>query len=607
MCGIVGYIGNKRACDVIVKGLERLEYRGYDSAGIAVHHDGKFKVVKTVGKVAQLKELIGPNGLDGCVGIGHTRWATHGGVTTANAHPHADEAQTLTLVHNGIIENYAEARRELEAEGVCFSSETDTEVAAQLLARLYSGDPVKAICELFKRFRGAFAFVIIFGDRPDELYCVRKGAPLVVALGDDEAYCASDVPAVVEHADRVIFLDEGEICRLTRGKASFWNLEGEPHERAAISVDVDCSMIDKGGYPHFMLKEINEQGAVLRRALFGRVCSDGIDMSGEWGMTSAKAQSFRRLTLIACGTSYYAAMVAQRVLEKYLSLDIVVDIASEYRYRPLRTGAETLALFVSQSGETLDTLEALRHMKAQGAYTVAVTNAPNSSIAREVDDVLRLNAGVEIGVAATKTFTAQMTVLILAGLHLARLRGELSDADEKRLAHGMTELPYKVEQVLLLRDQIKELARTFSAARDFLFLGRGVSFPAAMEGALKLKEISYVHAEAYAAGEMKHGPIALLDEKLPVVVIAPSDELFEKTISNVQETRARKAPVLFVTTEGVPVTAEVEGLLRVPATEPELSPFVTVVPLQLFAYESALLRGCSIDQPRNLAKSVTVE
>lgn len=607
MCGIVGYIGNKNACEVIIKGLERLEYRGYDSAGIAVHHEKGFEVVKTVGKVAQLKELIGAKGLAGCVGIGHTRWATHGGVTTTNAHPHADEAETLVLVHNGIIENYTEARDELLAQGVRFRSETDTEVAAQLLAKLYRGDPVKAICDLFKRFRGAFAFVIIFGDRPEEIYCVRKGAPLVVALGENEAYCASDVPAVVEHADRVIFLEEGEICRLNRGGARFWNLEGEPHDRQTIAVDVDCTMIDKAGYPHFMLKEINEQGAVLRRALFGRIHSEGIDLSGEWGISAEKAKSFRRFVMVACGTSYYAAMVAQRVLEKYLDLDILVDIASEYRYRPLKVGPETIALFVSQSGETLDTLEAMRHVKAQGVYTVAATNAPNSSIAREVDDVLRLNAGVEIGVAATKTFTAQMAVLILAGLHLARLRGELSEDGEKRLGRAMTELPYKVEQVLLTRDQIKALAQKFKTARDFLFLGRGVSFPVAMEGALKLKEISYIHAEAYAAGEMKHGPIALLDEKVPVVVIAPGDELLEKTLSNVQETRARKAPVLFLTTEGVHVTTEVEGLLRVPATEPELSPFLTVVPLQMFAYESALLRGCSIDQPRNLAKSVTVE
>ncbi len=607
MCGIVGYIGEKNACEVIIRGLKRLEYRGYDSAGIAVHHNASFKIVKTVGKVAELEKKLG-SGLEGKVGIGHTRWATHGGVTVPNAHPHTDEQNKLVLVHNGIVENFRPLRQELEAQGVKFATETDTEVAAQLLAKLYDGEPVKAICELFKRCTGAFAFVIIFNDRPGEIYCVRKGAPLVAALGDGEAYCASDVPAVVEHADRVMFLDEGEICRLEKSGACFWNLEGVEHEHPVTSVDVDPTMIDKAGYPHFMLKEINEQGSVLRRALYGRIGSDGIDMSGEWGITADKAKKIKRLDLVACGTSFYAATVAQRVLEKYLGMDILVDIASEYRYRPLHHSDGMMAIFVSQSGETLDTLEALRHVKdLGGAYTVAATNAPNSSIAREVDDMIRLNAGIEIGVAATKTFMAQLATLILMGLYLAKLRGELPAADEKRLAAAMEGLPYKVEQTLLLKNEIKQLAQKFNAARDFLFLGRGVSYPVALEGALKLKEISYIHAEAYAAGEMKHGPIALLDETVPVVVIAPLDGLFEKTLSNVQETRARKAPVLFVTTDDAPETENVDGIIRVPSTEKELTPFLTVVPLQMFAYESALLRGCSIDQPRNLAKSVTVE
>ena len=404
MCGIVGYVGAKNACEIVVRGLERLEYRGYDSAGVAVCEKGAFRTVKTVGKVAKLKELVGAGGLSGNIGIGHTRWATHGGVTTANAHPHTDEKHTVVLVHNGIIENYKELRDELVARNVHFSSETDTEVAAQLLARLYDGEPVKALCRLFKKCRGAFAFVLVFGDRPDELYCVRKGAPLVVALGDGEAYCASDVPAIVEHADKVIFLNEGEICRLSASGAEFWDLDGVAHQRRTVSVEVDAAMIDKAGYPHFMLKEINEQGSVLRRALFGRTASDLIDLGGEWGIAPEKAKTFKRMDLVACGTSFYAATVAQRVLEKYLKIDIRVDIASEYRYRPLRADGDTMAVFVSQSGETLDTLEALRHVKGAGAYTVAVTNAPNSSIAREVDDVIRLNAGIEIGTGKKTTF-----------------------------------------------------------------------------------------------------------------------------------------------------------------------------------------------------------
>ena len=605
MCGIVGYVGSKRASDVILTGLKRLEYRGYDSAGLAVYNGG-FEIVKTVGKVSDLEKMLEGRDLPGTLGIGHTRWATHGGVTSANAHPHFDENKKIVLVHNGIIENYLEIREELESNGVKFSSETDTEVAAQLLAVLYAGDPVGAMCELFRRCTGAFAFSIIFSDRPDELYCVRKGAPLVVAFGDGEAYCASDVPAVVEHADKVVFLDEGEICRLGRDGALFWDLNGVPHDRETVSVDVNPAMIDKAGYPHFMLKEINEQGAVLRQALLGRIIGSTIDFGEEWDVTPERAKSFRRLDLVACGTSYYAALIAQRVLEKYLDLDIVVDIASEYRYRPLRVKDDTLAVFVSQSGETLDTLEALRHVKARGVSIIAATNAPNSSIARESDYVIRLNAGIEIGVAATKTFTAQMAVLMLLGLYLAKLRGELSAADEKRIAEALKDMPYRVEEVLMHKG-IKELAKKYGYVRDFLFLGRGVSFPVAMEGALKLKEISYIHAEAYAAGEMKHGPIALLDENVPVVVIAPDDSLLEKTMSNVQETRARKAPVIFVTSGDVTPPAGVEAVIRVPKTEPELSPFLTVLPLQMFAYESALLRGCSIDQPRNLAKSVTVE
>lgn len=607
MCGIVGYVGSKKASDVILTGLQRLEYRGYDSAGIATCENGKFNIVKTVGKVAELKKLVEISDVNGKIGIGHTRWATHGGVTSANAHPHYDEKKKIVLVHNGIIENYQELRSELLAKKVHFSSETDTEVAAQLLAQIYRGEPVKAICELFKRCTGAFAFAIIFSERPEELYCVRKGAPLVVALGDGEGYCASDVPAIVEHADKVVFLEEGEICCLSTSGVKFWDLNGIPHDRKTISVDVNPDMIDKAGYPHFMLKEINEQGAVLRQALLGRIIGETVDFSEEWDVTPERAKSYRRLVLIACGTSYYAALVAQRMLEHYLDMDIIVDIASEYRYRPLRVGKDTLAIFVSQSGETLDTLEALRHVKSRGVTIIAATNAPNSSIARESDYVIRLNAGIEIGVAATKTFTAQMAVLILIGLYLAKLRGELTKDDEKRITTSLKDMPYKVEQVLTHTEELKALAKKYDFVRDFLFLGRGISFPVAMEGALKLKEISYIHAEAYAAGEMKHGPIALLDENVPVVVIAPNDELLEKTMSNVQETRARKAPVIFVTSDDVKAPEEVEAVIRVPKTEPELSPFLTVLPLQMFAYESALLRGCNIDQPRNLAKSVTVE
>ncbi len=607
MCGIVGYIGSKRASDIVLRGLKRLEYRGYDSAGMAVFSGQGFQILKTVGKVAQLEALEAQHPLEGTLAIGHTRWATHGGVTEANAHPHRDQQGRVVMIHNGIFENFVQVRQELQAQGVEFQSDTDTEVGAQLLAQLYTGDPIQAICQLYQRFRGAFALVMAFDDRPDELYCLRRGAPLVVALGDGEGLCASDVPAIVEYADRVIFLEEGEICRLTREGASFWDLQGVPHSRETMAIDVDPAMIDKAGYPHFMLKEINEQGTVLRQALFGRCGSEAIDLSDEWGLSPQEARSFQRLHLVACGTSYYAALAAERVLERYLGLAITVDIASEYRYRPLKVDRSTLVLLVSQSGETSDTLAAARHAIDQGAWTVAVTNNGNSSLAREAKEKLLLKAGIEIGVAATKTFMAQLATLILAGFHLAKLRGELPPQDEKRLASELQKLPYKVESTLELREAMKQAAQRFAQARDFLFLGRGISFPVALEGALKLKEISYIHAEAYAAGEMKHGPIALLDSQVPVVALAPRDDLLEKTLSNVEETRARQAPVMILGTQGALPEGIAEVVVELAATEPELTPFVTVVPLQLFAYESAVLRGCDIDQPRNLAKSVTVE
>ncbi|PIE54158.1 MAG: glutamine--fructose-6-phosphate transaminase (isomerizing) [Dethiosulfovibrio peptidovorans] len=608
MCGIVGYIGHRDVSQVILEGLARLEYRGYDSAGMAVVGKDGVQVVREVGKVADLLQAVNRSPLKGTVGLGHTRWATHGGVTVENAHPHRDEGNSVVLVHNGIAENYLDIRDELLREGVTFVSETDTEVIAQLLARLYRGDPKQALVELSERLSGAFALAVIFTDDREHLYCLRKGSPLIVAFGDGEFLCASDVPAVLPYTRRIVYMGEGEMACLSREGVVFWDEKGRDISKESLQVDWDLSMVDKGGYPHFMLKEINEQGAVLRRSLQRRTEGDRVDLSHELDWTPKWARSLRRLHLVACGSSLYAAQVAERLIERFTDLDVRVEIASEYRYRAIPAGEETLAVLVSQSGETIDTLSAERFVKSKGARCLAVTNNGLSSIAREVDDVLLLEAGPEIGVAATKTFLGQVTVLYLLGLYLAKLRGTLPEADEGRIVRELVSLPYKVEASLEQAAVIQEIASRYADVKDFLFLGRGVSFPVALEGALKLKEISYIHAEAYAAGEMKHGPIALLEASVPVVVIMPDDSLFEKTLSNVQETKARHAPVIAVASRGRDVLLDqVQDVIWVPQTEPELSPFLTVVPLQLFAYYVALARGREIDQPRNLAKSVTVE
>lgn len=605
MCGIAGYTGFRQAMPLVLQGLQRLEYRGYDSAGIACHDGQSIQVSKTVGKVADLRRHLESQTLEGTCGMGHTRWATHGGVSDANAHPHQDQAGTVTLIHNGIVENYLDLKKELP--DVTFRSETDTEVVVQYLSKLYDGEALPALSKLFAKLEGAFALVILFADRPGEIYCARKGAPLVVALGDGETLCASDVPALAEYAERIVFLEEGELCRLTPDGASFWNLEGVPHERTTSSLDVNPSMLDKGGYAHFMLKEIHEQSSVVRKVLEGRLQSGDLVWGNLLSISTEEAKKIQALHLVACGSSSYASTVAQRVLEKYLSMPITVDIASEYRYRPRPVGLNTLALFVSQSGETSDTLAAAHDSRHTCSRIVAVTNQSNSSLSRMADDVIELRAGIEVGVAATKTFTSQMLTLLLTGLQLAHLRGELPEDDRQRLAGALLQLPWKMDQTLEQAPLVDRYAKHFVTARDFLFLGRGVSFPVAMEGALKLKEISYVHAEAFAAGEMKHGPIALLDELVPSVFVAPDDELLPKTLSNLQECRARLSPVLLVTTEEAVSPDAADAIVTVPAIDADLSALLTVLPLQLFAYESARLRGCDIDQPRNLAKSVTVE
>ncbi len=612
MCGIVGYIGGRNVKAVLINGLRSLEYRGYDSAGVALMDAPELHIVTGVGKVADLERILEDHPVSGSQGIGHTRWATHGGVTEVNAHPHSDLSSSLVLVHNGIVENYREIRREL-AEGACgdYKSETDTEVVAELLSRLYSarGCMVEALVELYARLSGSFALVIMAREAPGKIYCLRKGSPLVVGTSPKgETLCASDVPAILPYTQDVVYLDDGDIAELSSEGILFWNASGEMLEKIPTHIDWDVTMVDKGGYPHFMLKEINEQGAVLRNSMAKRLKEGTVDLSAELPWTKEDVASWKRLHIVACGTSYYAALVAERFLETITDFDIRVDVASEYRYRNIPLGPDTLAVFVSQSGETADTLAAERIAREKGARCLAVTNVIGSTIAREVHDVLQLKAGPEIGVAATKTFMGQMAVLYLLAIHLAKMQGKLTPEQEKKYCDELTALPYKLESVLLRQESLQETAMLYNEARDFLFLGRGISYPVALEGALKLKEISYVHAEAYAAGEMKHGPIALLDPRVPVVVISPKDGLHEKTFSNILEAKARKSPVIAIATEGDDsLDGTADHIFFVPETLDQFTPFLTVAPLQLFSYFFARFLGCHIDQPRNLAKSVTVE
>jgi glucosamine--fructose-6-phosphate aminotransferase (isomerizing) len=608
MCGIMGYVGDRETTKVILDGLAKHEYRGYDSAGIAVVRDGAIYEVRTVGRVAQLAEKVAKEHFTGEFGIGHTRWATHGGVTENNAHPHMSSDDRVVLVHNGIIENAREIRAELEAAGIKFHTETDTESAVQYLGYVYDGDPKAAIVKLVHRIRGSFALVIMFYDRKNEIWCARKGSPLVVGHALGEGFCASDPTALLEFTRDVWFMDDDEIAEITKEGCKFFNFDGAEHEKKSMHLDWDAAMTNRGDYAHFMLKEIHEQPDVVTHTLLGRVANGEVDLSRELDWTKEQIAGWKRIHFVACGTSHYATMVAKRFMESVGTFDIRTEVASEYRYSNIPIDKETLAIFVSQSGETADTLHAARLAKSKGAKCLVITNVRGSTIHREVGDALITPAGPEIGVAATKTFTAQITILTLLGLYLAKMRGELSRETERRLTTALMELPKKLDSILKNEDHIAEMARNFADARGFFFIGRGVAYPPSLEGALKLKEISYLHAEAYPAGEMKHGPIALLDKELPVVALVPKNDLWEKTVSNIEESMARKAPIIALATEGDEAIRQyTKNIIYTPVTEPELFAFVAIIPLQLFAYYVARQRGCDIDMPRNLAKSVTVE
>ena len=608
MCGIMGYIGDRQVTEVILDGLAKHEYRGYDSAGIAVINNNEISELRTVGRVAQLAAKVEKEHFTGEIGIGHTRWATHGGVTENNAHPHISSDNRVVLVHNGIIENAREIRADLEARGIKFHTETDTESAVQFLGAVYDGSPKDAIVKLTHRVRGAFAFVIMFNDRPNEIWVARKGSPLVVGHAEGEGFCASDPTALLEYTRDVWFMDDDEMAQITREGCRFFDFDGVEHCKQSMHLDWDADMASRGAYPHFMLKEIHEQPEVVAHTLLGRVANGCVDLSHELDWTSQDMKKITKLHFVACGTSHYATIVAQHIMETLGSFEIRCEVASEYRYRNIPIDEHTLAVFVSQSGETADTLHAARLAKAHGAKCLVITNVRGSTIHRELGDALVTPAGPEIGVAATKTFTAQITVLTLLALYIAKLRGELDGATEHRLTAALMDIPGKIATILSHEKDIEELARDFAEARGFFFIGRGMAYPPSLEGALKLKEISYLHAEAYPAGEMKHGPIALLDKELPVVALVPKGRLWEKTVSNIEETMARKTPIIAVATEGdEEIKAYTNHIIYTPPTEEELFAFVAIAPLQLFAYYIARQRGCDIDMPRNLAKSVTVE
>jgi glucosamine--fructose-6-phosphate aminotransferase (isomerizing) len=619
MCGIVGYVGNKQVVPVILDGLRKLEYRGYDSAGIAVVDEGhQLDIRRAEGKLRNLEEAIRLKPLDGTYGIGHTRWATHGRPTEENAHPHRDCTGRVVVVHNGIIENYLQLKERLRQTDHRFVTETDTEVIAHLIEEhLKTVESFEEAVRLSMReLRGIFALSIISTDEPDTIVAVRQGPPVVVGLGDGEFFVASDVPPILQHTRDVFFLGDGEMAVLTRHSVNVSDFDGNAVEPQRQRITWDPIMAEKGGFKHFMLKEIYEQPRAVRDTVQGRISLDtGRVYLEEMNITPQEFKAFDRVMIAACGTSWHAGLAGKYMLEQLARVPVEVDYASEFRYRDPVIDEKTLLVVISQSGETADTIAALREAKERGAKILSICNVQGSMITRESDGTILTHAGPEIGVASTKAFTSQMIALYLFALHLGQMRGALTADEARAHAQQLAELPVKIEHLLSESDELEELARELHRAQDFLYLGRGINFPIALEGALKLKEISYIHAEGYPAGEMKHGPNALIDERLPVVVINPREEgnraselRYEKTHSNIVEVKAREGVVISVLTEGDQMSAEVsDHIITIPESSDLLSPILAIIPLQLLAYHIAVRRGCDVDQPRNLAKSVTVE
>jgi len=608
MCGIVGYIGPRQAAPILLEGLARLEYRGYDSAGIAlVTTKGDMFVEKRAGKLANLRTALIDGTPAAAVGLAHTRWATHGRPNDMNAHPHTDCSGQITVIHNGIIENFRELREGLRQRGHSLSSETDTEALAHLIEEAYTDDLADAVRAALRQAHGAYAVAVMHSAEPDRLIGARMNVPLIVGLGDGENFLASDVAAVLTHTRRVIFLDEGDVADITAQTVVVTDTDGAPRERVVQQIDWSIEKAEKGGYPHFMLKEMHEQPEAIRAAITGRVHDHTIELD-ELAPVADRLRDIERVEFVACGTANYAGAVGAYVFQDWLHIPARWNIGSEFRYSPPPLDERTLVIAVTQSGETADTIAPTRYARQQGCPIIAVTNTVGSAITRDADAVLFLQAGPEIAVVATKTFATQVTTLVLLAAAMAKQRGRLPRERERQLVDELRALPDKAARALVLAEPAKELARRYVNSRGFMFVGRGIGYPVALEGALKLKEVSYVHAEGYAAGELKHGPISLLDAEVPLVAIATRSAIQEKLISNVMEGRARDARVMAVATEGDDAMLDfADDILWVPETIEELSPILAAIPLQLFAYHTAVARGTDVDQPRNLAKSVTVE
>ena len=608
MCGIVGYIGQNNAVPVVIQGLQRLEYRGYDSCGIAMMNDKGFHVEKVTGKVNELQGLLAQKQEASTVAIGHTRWATHGPPTFDNAHPHTSEDGKVALVHNGIIENYKILRDELENNGYKFTSETDTEVIAALISQAYHGNLEHAVREALSHVVGAYGLAIIHADEPEKIVCTRKGAPLIMAVGESEYFVASDVAAVLHYSKDVIYLDNEEIGILTPEGVKTYSVEDEPVDKKIHKITFKLEEIEKGGYEHFMLKEIFSQPQTIYDAMRGRLLPEqgNAHLGGIDHMIGSILHADQRY-FTACGTSWHAGLIGEMMFEQFARLPCEVEYASEFRYREPLVDSKSIVFAISQSGETADTLAAIQEAKSRDATVLGICNVVGSSIARETEAGVYVHAGPEIGVASTKAFTSQVTVLSLLSLKLARLMG-MSEQDGLEISQAMQRLPENVEWVLKQADQIAEIAKLYADASNFLYLGRGVNFPVALEGALKLKEISYIHAEGYPAAEMKHGPIALIDKSMPIVAIAPQDKTYDKILSNIEEVKARHGRVIALATQGDERIKDIaDHVLYVPAALSFTAPILNVIPLQLLSYYIAVERGCNVDQPRNLAKSVTVE
>ncbi len=614
MCGIVGYIGKHEAFPILIKGLRRLEYRGYDSAGVAlINNEGDLNVYKSKGKVDNLCEYCSDKNVEGSIGIAHTRWATHGEPSSRNAHPHYSQSKHLAIIHNGIIENYADLKAKLQAKGVKFVSDTDTEVLVQLIEYIKKHkqlDLLTAVQVALYQVIGAYAIAVLDKNNPDQIIAARKQSPLVVGIGDDEFFLGSDASPIVEYTDKVVYLEDGNIAVIRRGEElKVVSILGEEQELNVKTVDIDLGQIEKGGYPHFMLKEIFEQPECLTNCMRGRVNveADHVTLSA---LIDYRRQllNAKRVVIVACGTSWHAGLIGKQIVETLCRIPVEVEYASEFRYRNPVVTKDDIVIAISQSGETADTLAAVQLAKEKGAFIYGICNAIGSSIPRSTDTGTYIHVGPEIGVASTKAFTGQVTVLTMFALALSEAKGTVDRNEYLKIVKGLSEVPDKIREVLKLNDRVADLARTFTYAHNFLYLGRGFSYPVALEGALKLKEISYIHAEGYPAAEMKHGPIALIDSDMPVVVIATHNAMYEKVLSNIQEIKARQGRVIALVSKGDDTISKIaDEVIELPDVQECLEPLVATIPLQLLAYHVAVCKGKNVDQPRNLAKSVTVE